>query len=126
MPDALLLQAPLLSKDQAATELQQATTEAGIAGLDFRTATATLQRCRLLTEQLQTTSKTASEEEVVTTQSALTETSNSVRKVSAISFSQVEELLNKEPEPEPVPEEGSKEIPKDLSAENSWKLTSQL
>ena len=113
--DALLLQATT-NKDLAATELQQATTEADTAETNFQTATATLTSADLALTTA-TTNKTASEEEVATSEVSLTGNSEAVQRVSTISFSQVEELLNKEPEPLPE-EEGSKEIPAVLTAAN--------
>lgn len=116
--NALLLQATT-NKDQAVTELQQATVEADTAEVTFQTATATLNAADFALTTA-TTNKTVSEEEVATAEVSLTETNNSVQKVSNISFQEVEQLLTKEPDPEPEPpvEEGSKEIPADLSAEN--------
>ncbi len=112
--NALLLQATT-NKDLAATELQQATTEADTAEANFQTATVTLNAADLALTTA-TTNKTASEEEVTTAEVSLTNGSEAVQKVSNISFGQVEELLNKEPES--VVEEGSKEIPAVLTAEN--------
>jgi chromosome segregation ATPase len=126
--DALLIQATT-SKDQAVTELQQATVEADTAEANFQTATAALNAADFALTTA-TTNKTVSEEKVATAEVSLTETNNSVQKVSNISFQEVEQLLTKEPDPEP---EGSAEIPPviedlmevDLKAVDPTELTSE-
>lgn len=114
--DALLTQATS-AKEQATTELTDATTQSDSAETIYQETLTNFNAAEVALINA-TTFKETTEATVSTTETELTEKNQLATSASnRISFASAEELLNKEPDPVPE-EEGSKEIPAELSAEN--------